>query len=162
MKRWWLVVAGLAGIGMVIAVVLLAAPKPPIPSLIKQQAVSTILVPRGGGTAVERESVVFDAQRKQLSYNATFTGTKLRVSEQATPESFTDIPQTFDKLTAAMGEYGKFDTDVGTVHLTRPKELGGKQAAVLNAKGTLLFAKPAAELSDDQWRQFFRTFEAAK
>jgi hypothetical protein len=84
------------------------------------------------------------------------------LSEQPTPDSFTDVPQVYDKVVDSMQEYQKFDVDVGTVHLTRPPSLNGKQAAVLNTKGTLLFAKPDKDLSEDQWRRFFNSFVVEK
>jgi len=70
--------------------------------------------------------------------------------------------QDYDKVVTSMNGYGKFDCDSGTVHLTRPKDLAGKQAAVMNAKGTLMFVKPASDLSEDQWRKLFNGLEVIK
>jgi hypothetical protein len=162
MKRLWLVVAAIVAIGLIVAGVMLLAPKPPIPGPIKKQVTSTIVVPQLADAVIDRQSVKYDDKLKLLTYTLAAYGVNMVVSEQPTPDSFTDIPQVYDKVTAGMGEYSKFETDIGTVHITRPKELHGKQAAVLNTKGTLLFAKPERDLSDDQWRKFFGSFTVEK
>ncbi len=153
---------GAVVIGGVVITVMLLAPKPPIPSRIKQQVVSTLFIPTGHNFVVDRESVKYDIQLKLLTYNVLESGTQVVVSEQATPDSFTDVPQAYQKVLDGMNDYLDFDVNVGSAHLTRPSQLGGKQTAVLNAKGTLLFAKPAADLPDDQWRQFFKAMEVVK
>lgn len=155
MKRlWWWLVGIVVLIGIVIIVILMVAPKSPIkPSLVKQLT-STLLVPTGVAT-IDASSESYDAQKKLLVYNVSFGGTKVVISEQPTPEQFTDIPQVYTKVIQDLNNYTTFDVNVGTVYLTKPKELAGKQTAVINTKGTLLFAKPDANLTDDQWRKFF-------
>jgi hypothetical protein len=162
MKRLWFVVLGVTSVGAVAIVGMLLAPKPPIPTPVKRQVTSTILIPKISDAVVDRQSVKYDKSLKLLSYTAIVYGVKTVVSEQPTPDSFVDIPQVYDKVVSSMGEYKTFEVDVGTVHLTRPKELNGKQAAVLNTKGTLLFAKPEQDLSDDQWRKLFGSFDILK
>lgn len=157
LRHFYVVVASLLGIGAIVIAVLLLAPKPPIPGSIKSQLTSTLLVPVGKGVEVDRESARFDADLNLLTYNATWEGRTIVVSQQPAPESFADIPGYYDKVTAQMSQYAQFDVEIGSVRLTRPKDAGGKPAAVLYAKGTLLFAKPDAELSTDQWRRFFTT-----
>jgi hypothetical protein len=162
MKRLWLIVGSLAAIGLVVIVVMLLAPKPPVPVDVKRAVTSTILVPQAREVDVSRESMAYNSQLKLLSFTTVAFGVKAVVSEQPTPESFIDIPQVYDKVVTNMNEYSKFDSDSGTVHLTRPKDLGGKQAAVMNAKGTLMFVKPERDLSDDQWRKLFNGLEVIK
>jgi hypothetical protein len=162
MKRLWLVVGSLAGIGVIVIVVMLLAPKPPIPGQVKSQFTSTLFVPQTSNAKIQRSTVKYDSNLKLLSFTAQVYGIPTVISEQPTPEQFTDIPQVYDKVLSNMHEFTDFDTDVGTVHITRPTDLGGKEAAVLNSKGTLFFAKPARDLSDDQWRQLFRNVVVVK
>jgi hypothetical protein len=162
MKRMWLIMGVVLAVGLIVVGIMLLAPKPPIPGPIKKQVTSTLIVPQLADVTIDRQSVKYDDKLKLLSYTADVYGISTVISEQPTPDSFTDIPQVYDKVTASMNEYSKFDTDIGTVHITRPKELDGKQAAVLNTKGTLLFAKPERDLSDEQWRKFFGSFEVEK
>lgn len=162
MKRLWWIVSAVVVVGFVVIGVILFAPKYPFPPSIRSQVTSTVFVPTGQGIDVDRESAKFDAGIKLLTYNVQVTGTKIVVSEQPTPDSFVDIPQVYDKVIAGLDEYAKFESEHGTVHLTRPKELKGKQAAVLNAKGTLMFMKPERDLSADQWRQIFNGMKTTK
>lgn len=149
-------------IGSVVIGVMLIAPKPPVPAEVKRAVTSTLMVPQVRDVDVARESMKYDGSLKLLTYTVSAYGVKTVVSEQPTPENFIDIPQVYDKVVEGMNEYSKFDTDSGTVHLTRPKELNGKQTAVMNAKGTLMFVKPEKDLSDDQWRKFFGSLEVIK
>jgi hypothetical protein len=163
MKKWYVIGLGsFVAVGGMIIIALLLGQKPPIPRPIKQQVTSTILAPKSSSIVTDRESVKYDTKIKLLTYNAQINEIKVVVSQQPTPENFTDIPQVYDKMVEGMSEYLKFDVAVGTVHLTRPKELAGKQAAVLNTKGTLMFAKPDKDLSDDQWRKFFNSLDIVR
>lgn len=156
MKRWWWwAVAGVTGVGLVAIIVLLVAPKNPLPPPVVKQMNSTLFVPQASGSEIDRDSAKFDADTKLLSYNSTYSGVRMVISEQPTPAQMTEIPQFFDKFVDAMNAYDTFDVNAGTVHLTKPASLGGKQAAVLNSKGTLLFVKPDKDLSSGQWRKFF-------
>ena len=162
MKHLWRnIVLGTLGVGLVVIVVLLVAPKSPIPPTVTKQLTSTLLVPKGGGAVIDRESANYSKSEKLLIYTVAYAGTSIIVSEQPTPDSFIDIPDVYTKLVDGMNNYQTFEVNAGTVHLTRPKNLNGKQAAVLNAKGTLLFAKPAADLSDDQWRVLFNHLQVS-
>lgn len=162
MKRLWLIVGSFVAIGLIVIGVMLVAPKPPVPLEIKRAVTSTLLVPKVREVAVERKSMKYDKKIKLLTYTTKAFGVTAVISQQPTPESFIDIPQVYDKVVSGMNEYSKFDSDSGTVHLTRPKELGGKQAAVMNAKGTLMFVKPETDLSEDQWRKMFNNLEIIK
>ena len=150
-----------AGIGIIVVILLLILPKNPIPGPIRRQLTSTLLLPDGGGAVADRLSAKYDTKEKLLTFNVAFASTRLVVSEQPTPDQFVDIPAVYTKLVDGLNNYESFDVNVGTVHLTEPKELSGKQAAVINAKGTLLFAKPDKNLTSDQWRKFFNGLSAS-
>ena len=162
MKRLRLIVVIVAVLGLVVIVAMLLGPKPPVPAEVKRAVTSTILIPKTRNVVVSRESMSYNSQIKLLTYQAIVYGTKTVVSEQPTPESFIDIPQVYDKLVASMNEYSKFDSTSGTVHLTRPSNLKGKQTALMNAKGTLMFVKPESDLTEDQWRKFFNGIDVVK
>src|ERR1019366_1869438 len=106
MKRLWLIVGSLAAIGLVVIVVMLLAPKPPVPAEIKSVVTSTIMVPQTRNVEVSRASMSYDSQLKLLTYTVVAYGVKVVVSEQPTPSSFIDIPQVYDKVVANMNEYG--------------------------------------------------------
>lgn len=165
MKRlWWLkwVYAGVVTAGVITVAVLLAMPKTPLPKEIQRKAASTLLMPQSRDVVIQRDTAKFDSSLRLLSFSVVAYGTQAVISEQPTPESFVDIPQVYDKVVEQMQEYTKFEVDVGTVHLTRPVDLKGKQAAVLNTKGTLMFVKPDHDLSEADWRRFFNSVAVVK
>jgi hypothetical protein len=136
---------------------MLALPKSPIPGSIKLKLTSSLLLPSRARANIDRGSAKYDSSLKVLSFTGLVDGKNLVIAEQPTPEQFVDIPAAYEKVLGSMNDYSDFDTTMGTVHLTKPDELHGGQTAVLNAKGTLLFAKSASGLSTDQWRQFFNS-----
>jgi hypothetical protein len=161
-KPFFIGVSVFVVMGIITITALLLAPKNPLPGTIRKQANFVILAPVSGPAAVDRESAKYDTSLKLLSYNVALDGVQVVVSQQPTPESFSDIPQVYDKVLSNMNEYLKFDVIVGTVHVTRPKDLAGKQAAVMNTKGTLFFAKPDKDLSEEQWRRFFKGIDTLR
>ena len=163
MNRWyWRIIAGLSAAGIIAAVVMLTLPKPPIPGAIKQQLTSTLMLPNTSRYPVARSSTKYDTGLKLLTFDVTAFHSKLIVSEQPTPDQFVDVPAVYQKVLDGMSDYADFDVSLGTVHLTTSPQLHGGQTAVLNAKGTLVFAKPATGLSEDQWHQFFTSFAVAQ
>jgi hypothetical protein len=136
----------------------------PLPKSIRQQVNYLVFYPASdSGVAVDKSSFKYDAAQKVLSYTVSTQNRTLTVSEQPTPDAFNDVPQAYDKLVQSLGEYGSFDSLFGKVSLTRPQQLHGQQSAVMNAKGTLLFAHPTqGELSDDEWRQLFNSLRVVK
>lgn len=158
-KRIKIAFAAIVGFGLLAILVLLIGPKPPIPSEIRRQLTSSPLLPSGRDIEVDPGSAKYDFKLKLLTINVNAFGHTIVLSEQATPDTLTDIPEFYEKLTLGMGEYKRFDAPVGTIHLTHPKDLGGKQAAVLNSGGTLLFAKPDRDLTEEEWRKLFLRFK---
>jgi hypothetical protein len=135
----------------------------PIPSKIKKQLNFLVFLPQGDESfRTDSKSFKYDANLKVISVVVASFGIRNTISEQPTPDSFNDIPGYYDKLTEKLNSYANFDTDLGTVYLTRPEELKGKQSAVMNTKGTLMFASPDKDLTNDQWRQFFNSLSIIK
>ncbi|HUD05657.1 MAG TPA: hypothetical protein VMR18_01895 [Candidatus Saccharimonadales bacterium] len=54
--------------------------------------------------------------------------------------------------------YASFDSVDGTVSLTNPTEVKS-ETAVMNAKGTLLFAKSNGNLSENSWKLLFNSLD---
>jgi hypothetical protein len=142
MKRIWWGIAGLAIVGSAAAAVLVLRPDPIIPPEIEDRLTSSLLLPDAEKAPVDTASVKYNDQEKLLSYKTAFAGTTILISQQPTPEQFIDIPAAYKKVTDQMNTYKTFESANGTVFLTTPAQMKGRQAAVLNAKGTLLFANP--------------------
>lgn len=107
---------------------------------------------------VSKDSAQYNPETKVFSYTTVVAGNKVTINQQDEPEIFNEADvqvSLYQKLLEKMRQYKEIETNLGTVTLTRPEELKGKQAAVLNAGGTLLFAEPESDLADNQWQQFF-------
>ena len=125
----------------------------PIPQAVRSQVHFAVFVP-GQDVSVDQASYKFDSGEQVLSFTGHLAdGQPVTFAEQATPASFTDIPDFYPKFLEKLYEYQAFDGLQGTVHLTHPK--GAGQAAVMNAKGTLVFARVAQDESRDTWRSVF-------
>lgn len=157
-RRLGILLSAIVGIGLIFASILLLNPsKPPIPGPIKRQVTSTILVPKGSGYLVDRESVKYASKDKLLTFKITKNDQQVAtITEQPTPDTFVDIPEFSPKFFQQAGEYKTFDSINGTVHLLHPQK-GIKDAAAMNAKGTLIFVNPSVPFTEDDWRKLFKS-----
>lgn len=158
-KHQVILVAGIIlGFAIIVVVVLLLWPKPLFSRKLINAYPADVLVPGKDVGEVVRGTPTYDSKLQQLTYTLDFGGATIIVSEQPTPETFTDVPALYDQLTTSMKQYKQFSTDIGTVYLTAPDNLHGLHAAVANVRGTLLLTKPDHNISDDQWRQLMGHF----
>jgi hypothetical protein len=151
----------LVGLSLPIIVGIILFPgKPPIPGPVKRQISSTILVPRSSGYLVDRDSAKYHQKEKLLTFKILKNDQRAAtITEQPTPDTFTDIPEFSAKFFQQAGEYKTFDSVNGTVHLLHPQK-GVKDAAAMNAKGTLMFVNPSLPFSEDEWRKLFQSIVA--
>jgi len=159
----WLITSGAVAVGLVLAIVLVALrPRMPIPESILQKLNFSVFYPGGHSTyKVDQNSITYSSSDKVLIFHAKSDDNDLTISEQATPDSFNDIPDYYTKLLEKLNDYKDFDSVSGKVALTRPQELKGAQSAVFNSRGVLMFVHPAHDLSNDDWRKFFDSIEQA-
>jgi hypothetical protein len=130
------------------------------PAIAKQVSFGVFLPPDKSGVAVDSSSFSYNKSEGVLNFTVVRAdGMKLSFTEQATPESFVDVPQVYDKLISSLHGYSSFDSVNGRVNLTHPPQLKGGEAAVMNAKGTLMFVRSSKVLPDDEWRQLFSRLE---
>ena len=144
---------------MVIGAVTRLWPKPLIPKNIQSEVTSVIFVPNSPQVVNQKGTAKYNGNLKLLSYKANVFGVNAVISEQPTPETFTDIPQVYQKVLDSWNDYEDFNVPQGTVYLTRPGGKNATEAGVMNSKGTLLFVKPDKDLTDTQWRQLFNSIE---
>lgn len=144
-------------VGILIILFLILFPgKPPLPSPVKAQVTSTILIPKGADYSVDRETAKYEKTNKLLTFKIKKKDVTIAtITEQPTPDTFTDIPTFSQKFFEQAGEYKTFDSINGTVHLLHPQK-GVKDAAAMNAKGTLMFVNPSIVFSEDDWRKLFQ------
>jgi hypothetical protein len=105
----------------------------------------------------EKDLTTYDTSSGVLTLHAlqASSGKRIVLNEQPVPGAFTDVPTQYSRMLTTLNEYNELQIGFGTVALTHPKELNGGQTAVANKAGTLIFAKPSADLTDDEWSNFF-------
>lgn len=158
MNRWSKFVGGFGSVGVIVILAMVLWPsKPPIPGPVKAQVSTTLLAPQGGGYAVDRQSAHYDTKLQLLSYTAKAGNATVTISEQPEPSQFSDITGYYQQVLTGMNQYASFGSTQGTVYLTKPGQANGLQVAVLDTKGTLMFAKSTAPWSQDDWQRFFRS-----
>jgi len=149
-----------AGIVFALAVAL----QPVVPPGIKKQLSIAVLYPKDNTFAIDHSSWKYDKSLGLLTYlvRDKDNNAKITVSEQSSPPQFSEVPGTLDALTSKLNTYADFDSIDGHAYLTHPKELKGGQSALMNAKGTLMFAKPDKNLSDSDWHKFFNAIDIVR
>lgn len=113
---------------------------------------------------LQRDRTSYDKQSGVLTLHALeeSTGRMILLNEQPTPGAFNDVPTQYSRMLTSLNEYNELQLSFGTVALTRPAELKGAQAAVANKAGTLIFAEPSVNLSDDEWKVFFESLRIVR
>lgn len=159
-KRWLIV--GLA-VAVLIAVILITVlpgmdKGSVIPSEIEKQLDFNPVLPASDGPMMlDTTTFKYEPKDKVMTVVGSFEGGKLTIAEQAYPEILI-----YDKFVAGMGLYAEEQTKIGTVTLTKPSNLNGKQVAVLNYRNTvLIFVQAEKELTNDKWKQIFNDFKEA-
>lgn len=128
-----------------------------VPKNVQDQVNFQILVPERSAANFETEknSVKYDKNAELLTYVIKSKDKTITISQQAYPEILI-----FDKLIGSLNLYGEVQTQVGKIALTRPKDLNGGQAAVLNYNNqVLIFARPDKDLNETEWREFFNNLK---
>lgn len=157
-KVWGLI--GALGILIGIGLVVFYSLRPPVPPAIKRQLSFPVLYASGPNFSADRKSFQYDGNLKILTFRIKLFSTAATVTEQATPSQFSDFPDLYGKLVEHLGQYDQFDSLNGQVTLTKPKD--GHEAGVINTKGTLMFTRADADVSNDQWRQYYNQLVVAK
>jgi hypothetical protein len=147
-------------VGMLaLVIVLLVLNKPLLPASVTKQAQFTVSYPVAqSGLQPERSTAAYSKPNAAISYDVLVNGIKVAVSEQVTPDVFSQSGVYDFKIQQANG-YNSFDTSAGQVDLTKPKELNGHTLAWLNNKGTLLLARAYGNLSENQWKFLFNNLK---
>ncbi len=128
-----------------------------IPQTLQQHIAFQIYAPntKQSPWTVPKNSVTYNDQTGILTIVANSASNSMSMSEQQSPQIFTNIPQYYPTLLNKLNEYNQVQSNLGTVALTKPTELHGEQTAVLNSNGTLVFVRPKHNISEPDWTNFF-------
>jgi hypothetical protein len=152
----------IALVGFVIAGALLGVfflEKPStIPESILKQVNFVIFYPNPSGqTMIERNTIKYDKSLEQVSFIVDFGGRSITFAEQSSPDSFAADPNFYPEFIEKLGGYVTFNSVSGRVDLTRPAQVNA-ETGVMNARGTLLFAKSNGNLNENNWKLLFNSF----
>jgi hypothetical protein len=155
MKRWWLLIAIVVSLEFVGGIFLYAARPPRLPPDIYGAVRFPVLTPQTAVMRIDPASATYDAGTRVLQYQGRAFDGRLTVNQQPAPAEFVATPSKYDDLARSLNQYQTLETHLGSVRLARPKDLGGRQVAVLNAAGTLIFIYPTFDLGAQQWSSLF-------
>lgn len=159
MWRWWLFVTGAVVLELVAGAVGFLWFQPALPQAVARQIAIKPIVPHGPHVRIDRSSIAYTPSSRVLSYYAYAFGNRITVNQQPTPDYFTQTPGAYASLRTAMNTYGQIKTPAGIVYLAKPQSMGGRQVAILNIAGTLVFVRPDTEFNNDQWTRFFSSLQ---
>jgi hypothetical protein len=131
-----------------------------IPTSILNKASFTIFYPEKNIPHISQEnkSITYSTDTDALSFLVYLDRKAIYISEQATPDIFSQSGVYDLKLSQAK-EYNDFTTEAGDITLTRPVELNGQTVAWDNSKGTLILARAIKQLSISEWKTLFNNLE---
>ena len=128
-----------------------------IPSAIRRQANFAIFYPNPSKQIyILPSSFKYDTSLSQVAFAARFANRSITFAEQSSPDSFAATPTFYANFITKLGGYATFSSIDGTVSLTEPAQVNA-QTAVMNTKGTLLFAKSSNDMSENNWRLLFNS-----
>jgi hypothetical protein len=128
-----------------------------VPRTIAKQVNFVIFYPKPSQqTGIEEKTFKYSSSLGQVSFIVNFAGQQITFAEQSSPDSFSVDPSFYSAFIQKLNGYATFDSIDGRVDLTQPTEVNA-QTAIMNAKGTLLFAKASGNISENNWRLLFNS-----
>jgi hypothetical protein len=131
----------------------------PIPKTIQNSVTFPIFYPKPSKqVAIKSSSFKYDKSKGQVTFSVNYNKQNITFAEQSSPDSFSADPNFYQSLAQSLNSYASFDTIDGQVNLTLPSQTKD-QTAVMNAKGTLLFANSSSKLTQANWKLLFNTLD---
>lgn len=158
MKKTLIISASVLVLGITLVAVLLLLRKPSVvpQSILKQIDFAIFYPPVSQQTTIETGTFKYAKSLGQVSFIVEFGGQHITFAEQASPDSFGADPNFYSQFIKSLNGYTFFDSVNGRVDLAQPAQVNA-ETGVMNAKGTLMFAKSDGNLSEDNWKLLFNS-----
>jgi hypothetical protein len=131
----------------------------PVPFNIQNSVKFAIFYPSPSKTIIiKKPSFKYDKSKGQLIFDVSFEGNEIIFSEQSSPDSFSADPNFYQNLVQSLDDYATFQSLDGRVDLTIPAQTK-QQTAIMNAKGTLVFANSNKKMSEANWKLLFNSVD---
>jgi hypothetical protein len=147
-----LIVVGLVVVGYIFFV---ARQPSTVPKSITSSVQFPIFYPKPGKQiTIKQTSFKYDKSLGQVSFIVNYAGSAITFAEQSSPDSFSADPTFYPAFIQKLNGYDTFSGVDGRVDLTLPSETH-EQTAIMNAKGTLVFASTSGKISESSWKLLF-------
>ena len=156
-------IAGFLIISVIVFLFISSSSQPPIVpnDIISQVNFPIFYPPVSQQMTVEAGSYRYAKSLGQVTFIVNFDNKHITFAEQSSPDSFAADPSFYTAFVQKLGGYANFDSVNGRVDLTRPAQVNN-ETGVMNAKGTLLFAKSTGDISEDNWKLLFNALDYTK
>lgn len=137
---------------------------PELPQTVLQNARYKVYYPpKKTVVRVDGKSIRYNTAGQVTSYTAyTPSNNKLIITEQPAPDSVVHGKEGYQQLVDSLQRYDSLKSSHGTVYLTHPKELNGRQFAILRSQNTIIFIEPSQEISKSEWQKIFDSLQQQK
>ena len=158
MKKKLIILVSVLVLSVTLITVFLQLRKPSIVprSILNQIDFAIFYPPVNQQTTIETATFKYAKSLKQVSFIVDFSGQRITFAEQGSPDSFGADPNFYPQFIKSLKGYATFDSVNGRVDLARPAQVNA-ETGVMNAKGTLMFAKSDGNLSEDNWKLLFNS-----
>src|SRR5665213_701938 len=128
-----------------------------VPKTITSSAQFPILYPEPSKqVTIKQSSFRYDKSHGQVYFIVNFKNYNITFAEQSSPDSFSADPTFYTALVQKLNGYATFAAVDGRVDLSLPAETH-EQTAIMNARGTLLFASTRDTISESNWKLLLNT-----
>ncbi len=102
--------------------------------------------------------IKYDGKRNLVTYTTNFSGSRITVSQQALPKSFTTDSKALAKAADSINAEQRIDTDKGPVHVAS-NDKGNDQMALFASSEVLVFIHTDRTMEDASWKSFIELLE---
>lgn len=110
-------------------------------------------------SAEKASTTKYDAKRNLVTYNTTFSGARITVSQQPLPANFAKDPAALQKAADSIKASRQIDTAKGPL-LVATNEDTNEQLALYATSKVLVFIHCAGKLDEASWKSFIELLEA--
>jgi uncharacterized protein YxeA len=139
--------------------------KSPLPDDLKTHVSFKVIYPSSHKAQIDKNSFVYQAKQKVLTFNVHFESSKVEYSEQEAPAALGSDTQAYYPA-LGIHPYAQFKSNLGQIALTKFWQSGNLkpvgQSAVLAGEGTFLIAHSEKNLTNNQWKELFKTVKVTK
>jgi hypothetical protein len=139
--------------------------KSPLPTDLKNHISFKVIYPSLHAANIDKNSFVYQSKQKVLSFKVSYLNSKIAYSEQVAPEALGSDTQAYYPA-LGIHPYAQFKSSLGQVALTKFWQSGNfkseGQSAVLASGGTFLIAHSEKNLTNNQWKELFKSAKISK